>query len=135
MKKNLLSFSLALLTSNVFGQSKLLEIFPIENGKATYTGIVQVDSVSKDELYKRAKRWFVDTYKSAKAVIELDDKENGEIIGNGDLETYWGSLFIFDIALKFKLRTEDTNMKLLTFVYITFGQAINFKELKTLTCL
>ena len=34
----------------------------------------------------RAKKWFVDNYKSAKDVIQLDDKENGEITGTGNFK-------------------------------------------------
>lgn len=46
-----------------------------------YSEVIQVDSVSKNELYSRAKIWFVKTYKSSKDVLQLDDKEDGKIIG------------------------------------------------------
>jgi hypothetical protein len=42
--------------------------------------------VSKIELYKRAKLWLVDSYKSCTNVIQLDDNENGVIIGKGFFE-------------------------------------------------
>jgi len=38
--------------------------------------VVKVDSVSKNELYLRAKLWVATKYNSAKNVIQLDDKEN-----------------------------------------------------------
>lgn len=68
------------------GQEKLLDILPLDNGSVTYTGVVQVDSIDKNTLYTRAKKWFVDNYKSAKDVIQLDDKETGEITGKGNFK-------------------------------------------------
>lgn len=47
----------------------------------TYTEVVQVDSISAIELYSRAKFWFVTAYNSANDVLQMDNKENGEIIG------------------------------------------------------
>lgn len=71
---------------SVFGQEKLLDILPLENGVVTYTAVIHVESADKNTLYTRAKKWFVDTYKSAKDVIQLDDKENGEITGKGNFK-------------------------------------------------
>ena len=96
MKKQLLILPIIviLFSFNVFAQDKLLGILPLKDGKVTYDGVVQVDSINKDELYKRAKRWFIETYKSAKDVIQLDDKENGEVIGKGFFEIYWQVTFM-----------------------------------------
>lgn len=49
-----------------------------------YEGVVKVDStVTKDELYNRARSWYAETYKSEKDVMSITDKELGEISGNG----------------------------------------------------
>lgn len=45
--------------------------------------IVTVDNTSKDELYNRGKIWFARSFKSSMDVVQLDDKENGKIIGKG----------------------------------------------------
>jgi hypothetical protein len=83
------------LTSLTYGQDKkLLDILPVIEGKVTYSGVIQVDSADKNELYLRAKKWFVDTYKSAKDVIQLDDKENGEVIGKGYFKANWQVTFM-----------------------------------------
>ena len=93
MKK--LSFITAMLfTVAAYAQEKLLEILPLKDSIVTYTGVVQVDSTSKEVLYKKAKKWFVDSYKSAKDVIQLDDKENGDIIGKGIFEVVWQVTFM-----------------------------------------
>lgn len=47
----------------------------------TYTEVVQVDSVSKSQLYNRAKLWFATAYNSANDVLQISNKEEGAIIG------------------------------------------------------
>lgn len=49
-----------------------------------YEGLVKVDStITKNELYNRARSWYADTYKSEKDVMSITDKDLGEISGNG----------------------------------------------------
>lgn len=49
----------------------------------TYSEVVETPGVSKNELYVRANTWFTRTFKSAKSVLELQDKEAGKLIGKG----------------------------------------------------
>ncbi len=58
-------------------------MLPEENGSVSYTEVIKVDSATKDQLYLAARKWFADNYKSANDVIQMDDKEAGEIIGKG----------------------------------------------------
>ncbi len=61
-----------------------INIFPEVDGVINYTEVVTVDStIKKEELYNRAKMWFVDNYKSANDVIQMQDKDAGVIIGKG----------------------------------------------------
>lgn len=44
--------------------------------------VFQVDStITKDELFNRARSWFVDYYKDASEVLQVNDKESGELVG------------------------------------------------------
>jgi len=88
MKKIIIPF-LFCYCALTYGQDSIFSALPLKNGKVYYSDIVNIDSVSKDELYYRAKRWFVDTYSSAQDNIQIDDKENGEIVGKGCFRTYW----------------------------------------------
>jgi hypothetical protein len=47
----------------------------------TYEKIFNIPNTAKDELYVRANEWFVNTFKSAKSVIQFQDKEAGKIMG------------------------------------------------------
>lgn len=49
----------------------------------TYSEVVKVDSVTKDVLYVKARDWFNNTFKDSKEVLQIADKETGEISGKG----------------------------------------------------
>jgi len=50
---------------------------------------IEMPGVSKNELYNRAKKWIAENFRSAKDIIQLDDKENGKIIVKSNI-TYTG---------------------------------------------
>ena len=49
----------------------------------TIQGVVKVPGFKKDQIYNQVKIYIAENFKSAKAVIEHDDKESGTLIGNG----------------------------------------------------
>ena len=65
--------SLLLLTSlNSYCQTPLL-----------FSEIVEVSGATKDELFIRGREWFNENFKSAKEVLQIADKESGELSGKG----------------------------------------------------
>jgi hypothetical protein len=72
---------------------------PTVDGNYEYLKVVKCDtSFTKDRLYKLAKLYFVNTFKSAKDVIQYD--ENGTLIGKGviqldDYQTVFTTVFEF----------------------------------------
>ena len=98
--RNLFLFIILLFISNIVtAQNKLLGILPLQNGKITYSDEIQLQGVSKDEIYKRTKHWFINTYSSGKDVIQLDDKENGEIIGKACFKEKWPISFYTSMSV------------------------------------
>lgn len=87
MKKPLLL--LLLLPTLVLAQKKTytLEEFPFEvdsiTGRIVFRGVVQVPGASADQLYLRAKSFFFTRFRDAKAVIQVDDKAGGVLLGKG----------------------------------------------------
>jgi hypothetical protein len=59
------------------------DLLPEKDGKVVYEQIDSIPGTVKSELYSRAKIWLANIFKSAKDVIQLDDKETGQIIGKG----------------------------------------------------
>jgi hypothetical protein len=49
----------------------------------SFERIVEVAGYSKDQIYSSSKMWVAGNFKSAKSVMEYDNKEEGVIIGNG----------------------------------------------------
>ncbi len=90
MKK--LLFIIMLISTASFGQSnkvkQMLKSISGEyefdnNGNVTYTEIVDLPGLDKDEIYNRAHNYFVYNYNSGKDVIQIDDKESGQLVGKG----------------------------------------------------
>ncbi|NWJ52344.1 MAG: DUF4468 domain-containing protein [Bacteroidetes bacterium] len=93
MKKLYFLIFVLLIVNVVSAQDKLSGVLPLKDGKVIYSGIIQLQGVSKDEIYKRVKIWFINTYNSGKDVIQFDDKESGEIIGKGCFKEIWNINF------------------------------------------
>jgi Domain of unknown function (DUF4468) with TBP-like fold len=51
--------------------------------ESSIESVIDVPGRAKDQIYSSTKIWIAETFNSAKAVIEDDDKEAGRVIGNG----------------------------------------------------
>lgn len=84
----------ALLSVSIaFGQNETPNL-PIDSssGKITYSEVVMLkDSISKDELFSRAKISLAYLFKDSKSVIQNEDKESGIIIGKGTMSVIYRS--------------------------------------------
>ena len=73
--------------------------------KLTYTEVVKVDTLlKKDELYARARLWFVKIFVNAKNVLQIQDKESGELVGKGAIKynnTILGTKTVVDGWIRF----------------------------------
>jgi hypothetical protein len=54
-----------------------------ERAEHTFEKIFDAPGYSKDQIFERSKIWIAENFKSAKAVVEYENKEAGTIIGNG----------------------------------------------------
>lgn len=70
---------------------------PKVDGQYEWSEVVQADSaLKKDDLYRNAKVFFANEFKSAKDVIQYDDRGEGRVMGKGDfrLEDVQGAFLI-----------------------------------------
>ena len=115
MRKLYFLFVALLISNEVLAQDKLLGILPLKEGNVAYSDIIQVQGASKDELYQRVKHWFVSTYQSSKDVIQLDNKENGEIIARGCFRVNWMVRFYYaqnvHVWQNIKIQIKDDRLK------------------------
>lgn len=91
--KQCFTLLLLLISLSCFAQKNFVEngklngVLPLDDSEnVTYQIIKSVDGVSKDELYKRGRKWFVKTYNSAKDVLQVNDPNTGELTGHGYLD-------------------------------------------------
>jgi len=56
---------------------------PVAETEKTIEVITETPSFTKDQIFTGSKVWIAENFKSAKAVIEYENKEEGVIIGNG----------------------------------------------------
>ena len=57
------------------------------DGQYEFSEIVQLDSTyKKDILYRNAKLFFANIYKSSKDILQYDDREEGKVIGKGTIQ-------------------------------------------------
>ncbi|MCO6367867.1 DUF4468 domain-containing protein [Roseivirga pacifica] len=85
-----------------------------ENGNFFVEEVVEADG-DADELYTRAKLLIVNTFRSANAVIQLDDKENHILIGKGYsglvVRGSLGNVLFKDLYYTLKIETRDGRFK------------------------
>lgn len=59
-----------------------------------FEDVIKVDStISKEELFNRARTWIGKTYNNEKFVIATEDRNNGELSGNGIMNYHPGRNF------------------------------------------
>jgi hypothetical protein len=74
MKKSIFILILLLISFKSFSQSENENKVTFDSTTYIGTAIINVQGLSKDELYKRVKLWISSAYKSGKTVTDLDDK-------------------------------------------------------------
>jgi hypothetical protein len=61
---------------------------PKVEGQYEFSEVVQLDSsFKKDGLYRNAKLFFANAFKSAKDVLQYDDREEGKTVGKGNVQS------------------------------------------------
>lgn len=83
---------------------------PVKNGVVTFTMINQVEGKSSSELFSSAKVMIAEMFKSAKDVIQSEDKDSGIIICKGNVKIV--SAFLTDLMeFTLKISCKDNRYK------------------------
>jgi len=100
-----------------------------------FEDVVKVDStVSKDELFNRARTWIGKTYNDEKFVIATEDRNNGELSGNGAMDYNPGRMFFGrdvvkgEINYKINLYVKDGRYKYIFHSFRHTGQSIGMNK-------
>jgi len=105
-----------------------------------YTEVIQMENIPKNELYNRTHHWFTTQFKSSKDVIQIDNKEEGEIVGKGNFKyipkVLSGSEQIFgDIVFTVKVFLKDGRYKyeFTDFIHEPYGNEYGSKSMGIIT--
>lgn len=74
-----------------------------KNNGLAWSEIIPADGVSKEKLYVILNYWYTMTFNDAKAVIQLNDKEAGTIIGKGyvaDIAEHTGGMNHYQVNMQ-----------------------------------
>ena len=104
MKTRILLITL-FLSSFAFGQNLIIDE---ETGKYSQKAVVEINNLTKKDIYSKAIEWITLNYKSADDVIQSKDSENGKIILKGNFST---SLFMKQGWIKHTLILEFKDNK------------------------
>lgn len=96
---------------------------PITEEDRTIIQVFEAPGYTKDQIFAATKMWIAENFKSAKAVIEYENKDEGTIIGNGIISYPCGNAFSCmakrDWTVPFTMRTESKDGRFrLTFTNI-----------------
>ncbi|MEG0848408.1 MAG: DUF4468 domain-containing protein [Flavobacterium sp.] len=127
MKKILLCVFL-ICNSFVFAQSKKEMLAEMDgkynvddNNNVTITKIIEIDGLKKEEIYPRVLAYFTYNYGNGESVIQVQEKENGLIIGKGiyDNVHVGYSIVTTEIDLWHVIRVDIKDNKVRVFITLT----------------
>lgn len=105
---------LLLLPAFCFGQDQL----PTKDGKVIFEELDSVPGIAKADLYARSKVWVTHIFKNSKDVIQLDDKDAGQIIGKGNFDYQYvvigppGATWTCDFTLQIDCRDNKARIRI-----------------------
>jgi len=102
MKNLLFLFLLPILITSCFPQP-----IPVKD----YEKIIEIEGLSKDQLYIKTNEWFVEAFNSAESVIEFQDKEAGKIIGKYVVQITQG-LYFYNIKQTISIDVKDNKVRM-----------------------
>lgn len=76
---------ISLLMIFSFSTKLMAQLPKDESGKVVYTSIVELDGLTKQEIYEKAKFWVMSNLKSGDNMTQLDEENFDQIIGTGNL--------------------------------------------------
>ena len=83
-----------------------------DKGEVCYTDIIDCEGKTKDVLYQSIRSWFVDNFVNSDAVLKMDDKESGRMMGKGSCSaTRVNGVNSHEVTFKFTLKVDVKDNK------------------------
>ena len=105
-----------LIASPGFAEAK--RPMPLTEDEQVVVQVYEAPGFTKDQLFAASRIWIAENFKSAKAVIEYENKDEGTIIGNGNMLYPCGGAFScmiksdWRVPFTMKVETKDGKIRL-----------------------
>lgn len=86
-----------------------------KNNSLTYTQVIECGEQTKEKLYVTLNHWFVESFNDANSVIQLNDKEEGVIIGKGylsDIAGHLGGMNAYNVSVQPIIKVDIKDKKI-----------------------
>lgn len=131
MKKQLLTLLLFVSATIAFAQrgKNQLVTLPVDstNQLISYSGVIQVEGATQNDLYLRSREWFAKKLNSIRDVIQMDDREAGKVIGKVNSAGYYTILltqFPYRLTYTISITSKDGRYRYeISSIYIKDGPA------------
>ena len=106
---------------------------PNRDGKVFYE-YVDTCNLTKEQLYNKTKLWLANTFNDSKSVIEVDDKDAGQIVGKGNFNityTYLMTTVTTTIFFTIKIDIKDDKYRLQLYNFLikaTSGERLPLED-------
>lgn len=111
MKISLILFIIILNITTVFGQQTIVTVLD-ENGKLTGQSITKLDSISAEQIYKKAEEWVAYTFTNTESVTQAKI-ENKMIRLKGISKSAIGPFmgYYFDLSYQIQIDIKEENIR------------------------
>jgi len=96
-----------------------------DNGGYIFSEIATADGLSKDDLYEKGKEWFTKEYINANRVLEIKDKDAGELYGKVSMK-FKHNLMTENIDFDIRLQVKDNQYKYTMYNFSHTGTHVNY---------
>jgi hypothetical protein len=104
-------------------------IIPTKDGRIFYEQVASCTD-NRKELFLKARKWFVDTFKNAKSVLQMEDKEDGKLAGKAFYQyTFNNGISNSDVSIFFTLNIDIKDKKYRVQFYDMYGNNVNTNSL------
>jgi len=102
------------------------------DGKIFIQRVICEPELSKDEIYLSAREFFTNNFNCGECVLDLEDKENGVMIGKGNIFSHrFKHLSTINIYLHFTIKIECKNGRYRFTLYNFQQSTVNAQNIKT----
>lgn len=101
---------------------------PAQEQDMTYQAVITLPGQTKDVIYEKSRQWIASSFKSGKAVLEYENRQEGIIMGNGSMPRPASSINLTGggtVSFSMKEEVKDGKARI-TFTNLMVNSAVSY---------